>query len=138
MLGRLCSVDLLNNNFPDDYTLVLFSLLLGRNMFCRLCSVCSGSTFWGRLCSVDLLNNNLPDDYTLVLISLLTGRNTLCRLCSVCLLSNDLLLDGLSSILTVLYLADMSRLMDLLYGLTGSLVLTVLYLADRSKTMDLK
>ena len=27
--------------------------------------------------------------------------------------------------------------MDLLYGLTGSLVLTVLYLTDRSKTMDL-
>ena len=104
------------------HTLVLVSLLLGRSLL-------------GRLCSVDLLNDNLPDDYTLVFIYLLNGRNMLCRLCSVCLLSNDLLLDGLSSILTVLYLADMSRLMDLLYGLTGSLVLTVLYLADRS-SMD--
>ena len=50
-----------------------------------------------------------------------------------------LFLSRLSSnlLLTVLYLVDRSRIMDLLCGLTGSLVLTVLYLADRSKTMDL-
>ena len=50
-----------------------------------------------------------------------------------------LVLDGLvySLVLTVLYLADRSRTMNLLYGLTGSLVLAVLYLADRREIMDL-
>ena len=54
------------------------------------------------------------------------------RLCIVCLLRNDLLLNGLNSILTVLYLTDRSRLVNLLCGLTGSLILSVLCLVDRS------
>merc|ERR1712215_169644 len=43
-----------------------------------------------------------------------------------------------SLFLTVLYLADRSRFMNLLCGLTGSLVLTVLYWGDKSKIMDMK